>query len=157
MENTEQEFEQVEVHSEAEEAGFLNTLTDDDQDFDPSEIEQQAETDTAMLAQGAATVVTVLGVGEQLIKQFGHKDFSFDPSQVENVANSAAPLFVKYGGEMPPWMAQYKEEITFTVAAGALCFTSVSQVKHLRAADAAKEVVPPEHVEEEVKSYDVND
>lgn len=148
MENTEQEFEQVEVHSEAEEAGFLNTLTDDVEDFDPSEIEQQTESDTAMLAQGAATVVTVLGVAELLAKKVGHKDVVFDQSEVENLANAAAPLFVKYGGEAPPWLADWKEEIMFGVAGVSFGFSVVGQVKELRALDAAKDVIPPEHVEE---------
>lgn len=138
IDNNEVELDQIEVHSEADEAALLNSL--DDKDFDPAEAEQNNANNSALLEQGAATVVTVLGVGEQLIKQFGHKDFAFDGSQVENVANASAPLFVKYGGELPPWLAQYKEEIMFTFATGALCFTSFAQVKALKKMDAAKEV-----------------
>lgn len=143
IDNNDVELDQVEVHSEAEEAALLNSLGDE-QDFVPDDSEQKAVPNSVMLAQGTATAVTVLGVGEQLIKQFGHKDFAFDPGQVENVANATAPLFVKYGGELPPWLVQYKEEIMFTFATGTLCFTSFAQVKALKKADAvaaaAKEV-----------------
>ncbi|MFT5879576.1 MAG: hypothetical protein ACI86X_000680 [Moritella sp.] len=136
--NLELDLDQIDVHSEADEAALLNSLNDED--FDPGVAEQNSANNSALLEQGAATVVTVLGMGEQLIKQFGHKDFAFDGSQVNNVANATAPLFVKYGGELPPWLAQYKEEIMFTFATGALCLTSFAQVKALNKMDAAKEV-----------------
>ena len=131
-------LDQIEMHSEAEEAALLNSLNDED--FEPVDAEQNNTNNTALLVQGAATVVTVLGVGEQLIKQFGHQDFAFDIAQVDNVAKAAAPLFVKYGGELPPWLAQYKEEIVFTFAAGALGLGSYSQIKALKKIDKEKEV-----------------
>lgn len=136
--------EVVEEFNEQEERLLLASLGgDDSQDFDPDQsgtTQQRIDQEAILLAQGKATVVTVLGVSEQLLKQFGHKDFAFDPSQVENVAESAAPLFKKYDGEMPPWLAAYKEEITFTLAAGALGFTSYQQIRMLKASDKAKVV-----------------
>lgn len=115
---------------------FLSSLDDEltDNDSDTS-----AENNAMLLKQGEMTATALLGVSEGLIKQFGHKDFAFEPSQMENVASSAAPLFVKYGGELPPWLAQYKEELLFLFATGTLCFTSVSQVKALNKADKDKE------------------
>ncbi|UTV27506.1 hypothetical protein [Photobacterium atrarenae] len=132
-----------EVHTQEDEAALLQQLGDE-QDFDPSTAGAKAADDAQALAAGAASVMAVLGISEQMLKQFGHKDFAFDPSQAENVANTAAPLFVKYGGEMPPWLAQYKEEFTFVVAAGALGFTSFMQLRMLKASDAAKEVAESE-------------
>lgn len=128
-----------EVHTEADEAALLQQLGDE-QDFDPNTADVKAADDAQALAAGAASVMAVLGISEQMLKQFGHQDFAFAPSQAENVATTAAPLFVKYGGEMPPWLAQYKEEFTFVVAAGALGFTSFMQLRMLKASDAAKEV-----------------
>lgn len=146
MEN-ELEVNEIEVNEDAhtteEEAALLQQLGEE-QDFDPSTADIKAADNSLALAQGAASVMAVLGVSEQLLKQFGHKDFSFDSSQAENVANTAAPLFVKYGGEMPPWLAQYKEEFSFVVAAGALGFSSFQQIRMLKVSDAAKDVTPSE-------------
>ncbi|MGF1716117.1 hypothetical protein L4D08_14670 [Photobacterium chitinilyticum] len=138
------------THTEAEEAALLQQLGDE-QDFDPSTAEIKTADNSQALAQGAASVMAVLGVSEQLLKQFGHKDFAFDPSQAENVASTAAPLFVKYGGEMPPWLAQYKEEFSFVVAAGALGFSSFQQIRMLKVSDAEKEVPQPEMELEQVE------
>ncbi|WP_299021523.1 hypothetical protein [uncultured Photobacterium sp.] len=132
-----------EVHTPEDEAALLQQLGDE-QDFDPSTAEIKTADNSQALAHGAASVMAVLGVSEQLLKQFGHKDFALDPSQAESVANTAAPLFVKYGGEMPPWLAQYKEEFSFVVAAGALGFSSFQQIRMLKASDAAKEVPQPD-------------
>lgn len=127
----------LEVHDEFDEKELLNSLDDD---FDPdAEIEKKSQKDL-LLEQGAMTATAVLGVGEQMLKQFGHKQFAFDPAQAEGVANAAAPLFVKYGGELPPWLAVYKEEIAFTFAAGALSFSSYAQIKALKQMDREKEV-----------------
>ncbi|NOH56374.1 hypothetical protein F0266_26165, partial [Vibrio coralliilyticus] len=88
---------------------------------------------------------------EQLLKQFAHQDFAFDEEQAKGVASAAAPLFVKYGGELPPWLAAYKEEFAFVVAAGALSFTSFSQIKALKAMDEEKEINPEEEQAEEAQ------
>lgn len=146
MEN-ELEVNEIEVNEDAhtteEEAALLQQLGDE-LDFDPSTADIKAADNSLALAQGAASVMAVLGVSEQLLKQFGHKDFAFDSSQAENVASTAAPLFVKYGGEMPPWLAQYKEEFSFVVAAGALGFSSFQQIRMLKVSDVAKDVTPSE-------------
>ena len=127
----------IETHDEFDEKQLLNSLEDD---FNPdAAIEKKSEKDL-LLEQGAMTATAVLGVGEQMLKQFGHKQFAFDPEQAEKVANSAAPLFVKYGGELPPWLLAYKEELMFTFAVGVLGFSSYGQIKTLKNIDKAKEV-----------------
>lgn len=125
------------VQNTAEENDFLKSL-DDEAVINGDSAAQFDE--SLLLAQGAMTAGVLLGAGEGLIKQFGHKDFALESSQKENVSKSFAPLFVKYGGELPPWVLQYKEEIMFTFAIGTLCFTSLAQIKGLKKADAEKVV-----------------
>ena len=147
------EIEQLEnleeVHSEVEEKALLAEL--DGEDFDPSTVTAKVDAEAAKLAAGEASAMMALGVTEQLLKQFAHQDFAFDEEQVKGVASAAAPLFVKYGGELPPWLAAYKEEFAFVVAAGALSFTSFSQIKALKAMDEEKEINPEEEQAEEVQ------
>ncbi|QFT37633.1 MULTISPECIES: hypothetical protein [unclassified Vibrio] len=146
------EIEQLEsieeVHREVEEKALLAEL--DGEDFDPSTVTAKVDADAAKLAAGEASAMMALGVTEQLLKQFAHQDFTFDEEQAKGVASAAAPLFVKYGGELPPWLAAYKEEFAFVVAAGALSFTSFSQIKALKAMDEEKEINPEEEQAEEV-------
>jgi hypothetical protein len=137
---------QLDMHSEFDEKELLNSLDDD---FNPDTVIDKKSQKELLLEQGAMSATAVLGVGEQMLKQFGHKQFSFDEAQVENVAKAAAPLFVKYGGELPPWLAQYKEEIMFTFAAGALGLGSYSQIKALKKIDKEKEVKKPSEPEVE--------
>ncbi|ERB62599.1 hypothetical protein N779_25465 [Vibrio coralliilyticus OCN008] len=152
MEN-QMEIEQLEnieeVHSEVEEKALLAEL--DGEDFDPSTVTAKVDADAAKLAAGEASAMMALGVTEQLLKQFAHQDFAFDEEQAKGVASAAAPLFVKYGGELPPWLAAYKEEFAFVVAAGALSFTSFSQIKALKAMDEEKEINPEEEQAEEAQ------
>lgn len=129
--------ENIEMHSAFDEKALLDSLDDD---FNPDAAVESKSEQERLLEQGAMTATAVLGVSEQMIKQFGHKQFAFNPEQAEGVANAAAPLFVKYGGELPPWLTQYKEEIAFTMAAGALSFSSYAQIKALKQMDKAKEV-----------------
>lgn len=147
------EIEQLEsieeVHSEVEEKALLAEL--DGEDFDPSTITAKVDAEAAKLAAGEASAMMTLGVTEQLLKQFAHQDFAFDEEQAKGVASAAAPLFVKYGGELPPWLAAYKEEFAFVVAAGALSFTSFSQIKALKAMDEEKEINPEEEQAEEAQ------
>ncbi|NUW68804.1 hypothetical protein HOP39_14445 [Vibrio coralliilyticus] len=152
MEN-QMEIEQLEnleqVHSEVEEKALLAEL--DGEDFDPSTVTVKVDAEAAKLAAGEASAMMALGVTEQLLKQFAHQDFAFDEEQAKGVASAAAPLFVKYGGELPPWLAAYKEEFAFVVAAGALSFTSFSQIKALKAMDEEKEINPEEEQAEEAQ------
>jgi len=131
------EEEQLDVQTEFDEKKLLDSLDDD---FNSDAVIDNKSQKDQILEQGAMTATAVLGVGEQMLKQFGHKEFAFNPEQAEGVANAAAPLFVKYGGELPPWLAQYKEEIMFTFAVGALGFSSHTQIKALKKMDKEKEV-----------------
>lgn len=121
------------IQNTEEENDFLKSL--DDEEKIEAGFDQQAE-QALLLAQGEMTAVALLGAGEGLIKNFGHKDFKLDPAQKENASKSFAPLFVKHGGELPPWVTQYKEEIMFTFALGSMCFASYAQVKTLKQQDA---------------------
>lgn len=145
IDNNEMELNEInegeEVQNTEAENDFLKSLDDEARNDDPT---SPINDDSMLLEQGKITASAMLVFGEGLIKQFGHKDFAFDQSQAEGVANSAAPLFVKYGGELPPWLLQYKEELLFAFAAGTLCFSSVRTVKELKQADLPKE---PEKVD----------
>ncbi|MYM58528.1 hypothetical protein GTG28_04760 [Vibrio sp. OCN044] len=134
-----EEIEHIEQHSELDEKALLAELNGDD--FDPeSVIKRKDPKQAAALEAGKQTASVVLGVVEQGLKMFGHKSFEFDPEGAEGVAQAAAPLFVKYNGELPPWLVEYKEEIAFIGAAGALGFSSFQQIKALKAFDKAKEI-----------------
>lgn len=120
------------IQNTAEEAEFLKSLDGDAENGD-----QTIELDkTLLLEQGRQSAVGVLAIVECLGKQFGHTDFAIKQDYKEQVTDSFAPLFVKYGGELPPWLLQYKEEMAFTLAFGALCFTSYAQINALKKEDA---------------------
>lgn len=129
--------EEVVQHTD-EEKDFLNSLDDGDETETDSTAPNMDE--SLLLAQGEMTGIALLSAGEGLMKQFGHKDFALDAKQKENVSKSFAPLFVKHGGELPPWVLQFKEEIMFTFAFGSLCLASYSQIKALKKVDAEKVV-----------------
>lgn len=149
----EPEFEEVlETHTEAEEKALLDEM--EGEDFNPDTVVAKVDPKkAAALAAGQATAMTVLAVSEQVLKQFGHKQFAFDSELAENFANTAAPLFLKYNGELPPWLATYREELTFVVAAGALGFSSFTQIRELKAIDKAKEINPAEAEPQEVDAH----
>ena len=130
------EGEVLERHTEQDERDFLNGLDDD---FDPTVAdtkEQQAE-----LENEAAAGMVFIGMMtiEQTMKTMVHKDFKFDPDQAESVANKVAPLIVKYGGNPPPWLAKYMDEIMAVAAIGMLGISSFMQIKHLKAEDRKAE------------------
>ncbi|NAW87166.1 hypothetical protein [Photobacterium halotolerans] len=129
------------IYTEQDEREFLASLDDE---FVPDDngtaVQSKKVTDELNRMQGEASAMALLKASEGIIRQFAHSDFQFDEAQLANVAKSAGPLFVKYGGNLPPWLLEYKEEFTFVVAAGALGFTSVNQVRQLKAADNAKVV-----------------
>jgi len=126
----------LEQHTDEDERALLAELSGED--YDPTPAVKKQDSNEAALLAGKASATIAMGVVEQALKMVGHKDFSFDPEEAENVCAAAAPLMVKYGGEMPPWLAQYKEELAFVAAAGMLSFSSVQQLKTLKAIDRAK-------------------
>jgi len=128
--------EEVIQHTD-EEKDFLNSLDDGESETDSTAPNMD---ESLLLAQGEMTATALLGAGESLMKQFGHESFALDTKQKENVSKSFAPLFVKHGGELPPWVLQFKEEIMFTFAFGSLCLASYSQIKALKKLDAEKVV-----------------
>ena len=73
------EIEELEQHDESEELALLAELGEED--FDPSQSENKVDAKQAALAAGEATASAVLGVTEQMLKQFGHQEFAFDTEQ----------------------------------------------------------------------------
>ncbi|EFP97448.1 hypothetical protein [Vibrio caribbeanicus] len=141
------EIEELETHSELDERALLAEL--DGEDFDPdSVVKRKDPKENLALETGKQTTLALLGAVEQGLKMFAHKEFEFTKEGAESVAEAAAPLFVKYGGELPPWLSQYKEEMTFIAAAGLLGFSSVQQIKELKAIDRAKEITPEDKEQE---------
>lgn len=128
------ELETVQGHTEQEEKAFINSL---DEDFDPTTANEQTNT-KAMEVEAAAGIVFVgLMTLEQTMKGMVHPRFNFDPEQSEKVAYKVAPLIVKYGGNPPPWMAKYMDEIMAVAAIGMLSLSSYMQVRQLKAEDLA--------------------
>ncbi|GAB3531876.1 hypothetical protein [Photobacterium alginatilyticum] len=127
----------IESHSEQDEKAFLSTLADDNEDFDPASIKAKEESQKAETEAAAGMVFIGLMTVEQTMKAMIHPDFAFDPEQAESVAYKVAPLIVKYGGNPPPWLAAYMDEIMAVAAIGMLGFSSWMQVKQLKAADIA--------------------
>ncbi|WP_273857062.1 hypothetical protein [Photobacterium sp. GSS17] len=128
------ELETVQGHTEQEEKAFINSLDDD---FDPT----MATTDTKQadieLEAAAGMIFVGLMTIEQMMKGMVHTRFNFDPEQSEKVAYKVAPLIVKYGGNPPPWMAKYMDEIMAVAAIGMLSLSSYMQVRQLKAEDLA--------------------
>lgn len=134
-----EEIEQLEQHSELDEKALLAELNGDD--FDPENVVKRKDPkQAAALAAGKQSAMLALGAVEVVIRRFRQKSFSFEPEEVEEMAEATAPLLVKYNGEMPTWLAEYKEEITFVTAAGALGYGSIQKIKALDAIDRAKEI-----------------
>jgi len=147
--------EVLQTRTEADKKALLAEISGDD--FNPDTVVPKSDPKKeAALAMGEATMTAVLGISEQILKQFGHKSFSFDPEQMQGVASAAAPLFVKYNGELPPWLANYREELTFVVAAGALGFNSFTLIQELKAIDKAKDISPDKNATEEEELHAAN-
>lgn len=143
--------EGIETHSEADERALIDELNNDDgEDFNPDKAVNQDSAKAMALESGKVAVVMGLGVVQQGVKQFVHQDFEFDEAGVDGVANAAAPLLVKYGGKLPPWLEPYKEEIALFAATGMLVFGSYMQIRELKAMDRAK-LVEAEQTESEAK------
>ncbi|MGR5064683.1 hypothetical protein [Photobacterium sp. DNB22_13_2] len=121
----------LESHNEQDEKDFINSL----EDFDPAVADtkvQQQEIETQ--AAGAMVFVGLMTI-EQTMKTMVHHNFEFDPQQAENVAQKIAPLIVKYGGNPPPWLAKYMDEIMAVAAIGMLGLSSYMQVRNLKIKD----------------------
>ncbi len=54
------------------------------------------------------------------------------------VAGATAPVFKKYGGVLPPWLAVWKEEIGLAIVLGGVAFQSIRAVRHYNAEVAAQ-------------------
>lgn len=114
--------EPIEQHDEQEERDFIASMGDEGTEFEPQPTVNN--TVSKMEIEAAAGMVFVgLMTLEQFMKTTAHPDFSFDPEQAENVATKVAPLIVKYGGNPPPWLAAYMDEIMAVVAS--VCWVSV--------------------------------
>ncbi|MGF1702515.1 hypothetical protein L4D09_19660 [Photobacterium makurazakiensis] len=131
--------DQLESHTEQDESTFVNSL--DGEDFDPTAVDNQAEQQALEVEAAAGIVFVGLMTIEQTMKTVVHHNFAFDPQQSESVATKVAPLIVKYGGNPPPWLAKYMDELMAVAAIGMLGISSYMQVKKLNADDiaAAKE------------------
>ena len=121
-------------NTEAEDA----LLAELDADFDPTEAVESHGVDEAKQAAAEATALMAMTSIEGILKQFAHKDVVISDEQKQGTAEALKPLLVKYNGQMPPWMEQYKEEIAAVVAVGVLGFGVTKQVKQLKAMDKAK-------------------
>lgn len=127
------ELDQIESRNEAEENQFLKDIAAEAGEFDPSTVQAESGQDNSLeLAMMAGMVGGGLTVAEEFIKNMVHPDFKFDEAQAEKVAEAFAPLLLKYGGEPPPWLAKYMDEITALCAVGMLGFGSYMQIKQLK-------------------------
>ncbi|MGF1736720.1 hypothetical protein [Photobacterium satsumensis] len=125
--------EGIQAHNEQDEKDFINSLDDD---FDPTTADpQEQQQELEQQAAGAMVFVGLMTI-EQTMKTMVHHNFEFDPQQAENVAQKIAPLIVKYGGNPPPWLAKYMDEIMAIAAIGMLGLSSYMQVRSLKIKDA---------------------
>ncbi len=127
-----------------------------DGDFDPtnagiadeapqakSESEQMQELmkDDAGSQYAAGEMVNTF---EMLLQQFGHHKFKIDDERKAQTAVQIAPVIKKYGDSIGGALGDYKEEMFAALAIGSLAFSSIKEIKQLKAIDAAKEVKPTE-------------
>ena len=125
----------IQAHNEQDEKDFINSLDDD---FDPAVADTQVQQQEIETQAAGAVVFVGLMTIEQTMKAMVHPRFTFDPQQAEGVAEKIAPLIVKYGGNPPPWLAKYMEEIMAVAAIGMLGLSSYMHIRQLKEEDEMK-------------------
>lgn len=97
--------------------------------YDPAEAKIEAEFLTNMAADAAG------GMHPALVDMY--------PEEVrEKVAERLAPVLVKYGGHMPPWLEKWKDELMLAIVLGGVAYGSVKAVKEYQPPE--KEAAPNE-------------
>ncbi len=155
-ENTEQEIkvsseQQAIDASQAERdriaAQMAKEMGDDEsEDFDPSNIPEmtpeqeqaalQATQDMLETPEGAEfAAVSVVTYYEELLQEHGHEKFTISDKKKEIGAKRLQPVIQKYAPQALGLLGQYKGEVMAALWVGSLAYSSVKQLKTLKALD----------------------
>jgi len=123
---------------------------DENAEFDPSSIpEMTPEQEQAALAatqdlletpEGAEFAATgVIDYYEELLQEHGHEKFTITSKKKELGAKRLQPVIQKYAPQALGLLGQYKAEVMAALWVGSLAYSSVKQLKTLKAIDITKQ------------------
>ena len=141
--------EQLDEIDEQMAAAMLKDLAEADNeqelDFDPTQYEGldpeqaaiQQTADILMTEEGSAAMAADgLDMIEDMIREHVHPDFVIKESSKKMGATRMKPLIQKYAPAAAGLLGNYKDEILGAVWLGSFMFSSVKQIKELKARDA---------------------
>ncbi|UAB68815.1 hypothetical protein INR79_09665 [Vibrio sp. SCSIO 43132] len=146
------EHEAVDTHSTDEELALIQAMGAEDDEFNPDAAVSAAASPPPTKAQQIEALeedaAMLVGGAEYLIQQAVHPALSFGEPHSAALAKATAPILHKYGGELPPWLKPYKEELGFVVAlatAGGSMFFQYRAIKQAEEAAKVKESKEENH------------
>jgi hypothetical protein len=125
-------IEDEEIEEELNPAKAIRSLT-------PEQEKAAAEAAKKFLVQadGAKFAVTKsLNSLEKMLQKHGHEDFSLDQEKKDEGIESLSPMLQKYAPQAIDLLGQYKGEFMAMLFVGSLSYSSVKQLKALKANDA---------------------
>ncbi|GMM85143.1 hypothetical protein [Pseudoalteromonas sp. MTN2-4] len=141
--------EQLDEIDEQMAAAMLKDLAEADNeqelDFDPTQYEGldpeqaaiQQTADILMTEEGSAAMAADgLDMIEDMIREHVHPDFVIKDTSKKMGAARMKPLIQKYAPAAAGLLGNYKDEILGAVWLGSFMFSSVKQIKQLKARDA---------------------
>ncbi|PCH95665.1 MAG: hypothetical protein COB83_08080 [Gammaproteobacteria bacterium] len=125
---------------------------DENQEFDPSNIPEmtteqeqvalEATQDMLETPEGAEfAAVGVIAYYEELLQEHGHEKFTITDKKKEIGARRLQPVIQKYAPQALGLLGQYKSEVMAALWVGSLAYSSVKQLKTLKALDNAEQAV----------------
>ena len=145
----EPQTEQLDEIDEQMAAAMLKDLAEADNeqelDFDPTKYEGldpeqaaiQQTADILMTEEGSAAMAADgIDMIEDMIREHVHPDFVIKESSKKMGAARMKPLIQKYAPAAAGLLGNYKDEILGAVWLGSFMFSSVKQIKQLKARDA---------------------
>lgn len=93
--------------------------------------------------------IEAINVYEEAVQDYGHADFVIPDKKKENGVKRLSPVIQKYAPQLLGLLGEWKHEILAGTWTGSLAFTSVKQVKALRAEDARAAKAAKGDVEEQ--------
>jgi hypothetical protein len=125
------------IHNYSDEEKRVAVQEAEQDDYDPTAAAEKAKTNEVAppektLQDYEFDALILLGVSEGLVKQFVHKELSFEEELTAKTAKALAPVIQKYGGELPPWLAPYIIELKAGWYLSSLCVGVFLQLKAIK-------------------------
>jgi len=121
---------------------------DENEEFDPTNIPEmspeeeqaalEATQDMLETPEGAEfAAIGVIDYYEELLQEHGHEKFTITDKKKEIGAKRLQPVIQKYAPQALGLLGQYKSEVMAALWVGSLAYSSVKQLKTLKAQDKA--------------------